>query len=105
MKRISRVVKVRPELKERYMELHANPWPEVTRAIHECGICNFSISIKGNILFSYFEYNGNDYENDMKKLDELTRDWLKETDRCQIPVAEAKEGEIWTVMKEIFYQA
>lgn len=104
MKRIGRVVGIRPELKTRYLELHANPWPEVTRAIHACNIRNFSIYLKGETLFSYFEYIGQEYENDMRRLDELTEEWLKETDRCQIPVEDASPGELWSSMEEIFYQ-
>lgn len=104
MKRIGRIVELKPEMKERYIQLHANPWPEVTKAIHDCGIRNFSIYIKGETLFSYFEYNGNNYAEDMKRLDTLTAEWLKETDSCQKPVSGAAEGELWSAMDEIFYQ-
>lgn len=104
MKRIGRIVKLKPEMKERYIQLHADPWPEVTRAIHDCGIRNFSIYLKGEILFSYFEYVGNAYEDDMKRLDELTAEWLRETDRCQEPAEQTEEGGLWSVMNEIFYQ-
>lgn len=104
MKRIGRIVKLKQEMKERYIQLHADPWPEVTRAIHDCGIRNFSIYLKGEILFSYFEYVGNAYEDDMKRLDELTAEWLRETDRCQEPAEQTEEGGLWSVMDEIFYQ-
>lgn len=104
MKRIGRVVKIRPEFTEKYVELHANPWSEVTRAIHDCGIRNFSIYLKGDLLFSYFEYTGKEYEADMKRLEQLTSEWLKETDACQTPIEGAKEGELWSVMEEVFYQ-
>lgn len=104
MKRVGRIVKLKPQMKERYIRLHADPWPEVTEAIHICGIRNFSIYVKGEILFSYFEYVGNAYEDDMKKLDELTAEWLKETDKCQEPVDPAETDGLWSTMDEIFYQ-
>lgn len=104
MKRVGRVVKLKPEMKERYIELHANPWPEVKEAIHNSGIRNFSIFIKGEILFSYFEYIGDDYSKDMGALDLLTEKWLKETDSCQEPVKEAAVGELWSMMETVFYQ-
>lgn len=104
MKRCGRVVKVADGMLEKYKKLHANPWPEVTKAIHDCNIRNFSIYNKGDYLFSYFEYIGDAYEEDMKKLDQLTADWLKETDACQRPIECAAPGELWSVMEEIFYQ-
>lgn len=104
MKRIGRIVKLKPQMRRRYIELHANPWPEVTKAIRDCGIRNFSIYVKGDLLFSYFEYIGDAYQEDMQRLNLLTAGWLKETDQCQEPVAEAGADELWSVMEEIFYQ-
>lgn len=104
MRRIGRIVKLKPEMRERYVELHANPWPEVTKAIRDCQIRNFSIYLKGEYLFSYFEYIGEDYSADMERLDNLTKGWLAETDRCQEPVAGAEEHELWSTMNEVFYQ-
>lgn len=104
MKRVGRIVKLKPQMKERYIKLHANPWPEVTKSINDCGIRNFSIYLKGELLFSYFEYIGDSYQEDMQKLDMLTAEWLRETDQCQEPVAGAREDELWSVMDEIFYQ-
>lgn len=103
MKRVGRVVKVKEGMLERYKELHADPWPEVTTYIPECNIRNFCIYSFGQYLFSYFEYTGTDYEKDMKTLDEKTKDWLVETDRCQTPVEDAEEGDLWTVMEEVFH--
>ncbi|MDD4191922.1 MAG: L-rhamnose mutarotase [Mangrovibacterium sp.] len=39
----------------------------------------------------------------MKKLSELTKQWLKETDPCQEPVESAKKGEWWAEMEEVFH--
>lgn len=103
MKRYGKVIKVKSEKLDYYKKLHAKPWPEVVRAIRECHIRNFSIYLKDDYLFSYYEYVGNDYDADMKKLSELTREWLKETDLCQEPVETAKEGEWWAGMEEVFH--
>lgn len=104
MKRVGRIVKLKPGMKQKYIKLHANPWPEVTEAIHSCGLRNFSIYLDGNTLFSYFEYVGSDYQTDMERLDILTKEWLQETDRCQQPVRGAVKGRLWNQMEEIFYQ-
>ena len=91
---------------ERYKELHANPWPEVQEQIHESNIRNYSIYLKDDYLFSYFEYVGDDFEADMKKMaeDSVTREWWKETDPCQIPLETREEGEWWAGMEEVFHQ-
>ena len=103
MKRYGNVIKVKPERLGYYKQLHAKPWPEVIKAINECNVRNFSIYYKEGYLFSYYEYIGDDYTADMKKLSELTKEWLKETDPCQVPVETAKEGEWWSEMEEVFH--
>lgn len=105
MKRYGRIVLIKPECLEYYKKLHVAPWPEVTRAITQCQITNFSIFQKEEYLFSYFEYLGEDFEADMKKLGELTKEWLLETDKCQCAIPAAKAGDLWTIMEEVFFQA
>ena len=58
---------MKPEYLEKYKALHANPWPEVNEMIKKCNIQNYSIYYRGGYLFSYFEYVGDNYEEDMKK--------------------------------------
>ena len=104
MERYGKIIKVKPEKFKYYKELHANPWPEVIAAIAECNIINFSIFCRDGYLFSYYEYVGDDYAQDMEKLDILTRHWLQETDQCQQPLETAAHGEWWTEMTELFHQ-
>ena len=78
--------------------------------IKACNIRNYSIALQeiaGKLyLFSYFEYVGEDYEADMKKMaaDPETQKWWKETDPCQEPLPEANaKGKIWAEAKEVFF--
>ncbi len=105
MKRFGQIIKVKPEKLEYYKKLHANPWPEVVKKIKECNITNYSIFQHVDYLFAYFEYVGDDFERDMKKMadDPITQKWWKETDPCQEPVKGAKENEMWFNMDEVFY--
>ena len=107
--RFAAVTGLNPEKAAYYRELHANAWPGVNRMIKECNIQNFSIheiEIEGRLyLFSYFEYTGNDYEADMKKMasDPETQRWWKETDPCQRPLpAAAAQGKIWADAREVY---
>ena len=105
MQRYGSVIKLKPEKLDEYKELHANAWPEVIRMISECNIHNYSIYFKDGYLFSYFEYDGNDLDADMKKMakDPTTQAWWKLTDPCQEPLESRKPGEWWASMEEFFH--
>lgn len=105
MKRFAQIIKLRPDKLEYYKHLHANPWPCVLEKIKECNIRNYSIYLSpDNILFAYFEYIGDDYEDDMKKMseDECTQKWWKETDPCQESFSLDK-SEWWMNLEEVFH--
>jgi L-rhamnose mutarotase len=109
-KRFAWVTGLKPEKAEYYKELHAHPWPAINRMLKECNIQNYSIYLKeidGKLyLFSYLEYNGNDWEADMKKMaaDPETQRWWKETDPCQSPLPDAAaQGKIWSDMEEVYF--
>ena len=71
----------------------------------QSNIRNYSIYLKDNYLFSYFEYVGNDFESDMAKMaeDSITREWWKQTNPCQEPLESRAEGEWWAMMEEVFH--
>ena len=105
IQRYGSVVRVKPEKLEEYKKLHANPWPEVNAMIKDCNIQNYSIYYRDELLFSYFEYTGSDFEADMKKMaaDSITQRWWKLTDPCQEPVKSAEEGVWWAEMEEVYH--
>ncbi len=77
--------------------------------ITDCNIQNYSIYLRrmddGKLyLFGYFEYIGDDFDADMKKMgeDETTQKWWKECIPCQFPLADAKGGS-WADMEEVFH--
>jgi L-rhamnose mutarotase len=109
-KRYASVTGLKPEKAAYYKELHAKPWVGVMKRLKESNILNYSIHLKeieGKLyLFSYFEYTGNDWDADMKKIaaDPETQRWWKETDPCQSPLPDAAaKGKIWSDMEEVFY--
>lgn len=110
MKRFASVTGLKADKLATYKALHANAWPEVLKKIKECHIQNYSIYLQkinnDYYLFSYFEYTGDDFDADMKKMaeDPNTQRWWKETDPCQQPLPEAAaKKEIWTNMEEVFH--
>lgn len=93
------------ENREEYERLHAAVWPEVLAKIEEVNIRNYSIYRYGELLFSYFEYVGNDFDGDMKKMadDPMTQKWWDVCMPLQRPVAERKDGEWWASIPEVFH--
>jgi len=105
MRRYGMVIKVRPEKLAEYKALHADAWPDVLKMIHQCNIRNYSIFYRDGLLFSYFEYVGEDYEADMAQMaaDPTTQKWWELCDPCQEPVETCAEGEWWAEMEEVFH--
>lgn len=105
MQRFGSVIKLKPDKLDEYKKLHANVWPTVLDKIKECNIRNYSIFYKDGVLFGYFEYIGDDFDADMKKMadDPNTQAWWKLTDPCQEPFETRKDGEWWAGMEEFFH--
>lgn len=104
--RFGQVIKLKPDRINEYVELHAAVWPAVKAKIEECNIRNYSIYLKGETLFAYFEYVGADFDVDMTKMaaDPTTQKWWDVCKPCQKPIDSRKEGEWWANMEEIFHQ-
>jgi len=110
VRRFHAVTGLRREKAGYYFKLHAAVWPGVLKMIEQANIRNFSIAVKeieGKLyLFSYYEYVGDDYEGDMKRVaaDPETQRWWRETEPCQLPLPDAAaQGIIWSEGKEVFY--
>lgn len=110
VQRFAWITGLKAEKSAYYKDLHAHPWPAVTKQIKSCHIQRYSIYVKKiegkEYLFSYLEYTGKDFAGDMKKMaaDPETRRWWKETDPCQAPLPDAKaKGAIWSDVTEVFH--
>jgi L-rhamnose mutarotase len=105
MKRYGMVIRVYPDKIEEYKKLHASVWPDVLMKITQCNIRNYSIYLKDNQLFSYFEYIGDDFKADMDKMaaDPVTQRWWDVCKPCQEPLETRSEGEWWADMEEVFH--
>jgi L-rhamnose mutarotase len=99
------VLKLRPEHEQAYREMHRAVWPHVLDALTRAHIHNFSIFLRDGLLFSYFEYSGEDYAADMATIakDAATRRWWEITEPCQLPLDSAAPGEWWAAAEEVFH--
>jgi L-rhamnose mutarotase len=110
VKRYASITGLKADKLQEYKALHAHAWPAVLKKISECNIHNYSIYLKQingkPYLFSYFEYTGDDFNTDMKKMaaDPTTQKWWQKTDPTQIPLPDAQaKGQIWSGMEEVFH--
>jgi len=105
MKRFGMVIKLKPGSADAYRKYHADVWPEVLERIRECHIRNYSIFLKDDLLFGYFEYHGPDFQADMAKMaaDPKTQEWWKIMGPMQRPLESRAEGEWWASMEEVFH--
>ena len=105
MKRYGMVIKIRPDKLQEYKRLHADTWPGVLKMIKECNIRNYSIYHKDDMMFSYFEYVGDDFGADMAKMaaDPITQKWWDVCKPCLQPLETRAKGEFWASMEEVFH--
>jgi len=105
MKRLGQVLKLKPGRKASYRACHAAVRPEVLERIEQCNIRNCSIFLKGNTLFGYFEYQGDELQADFKKMaeDKRTQEWWTIMEPMQDPLPDRKPGEWWASMDEVFH--
>ena len=103
MKRFAAVLKVSDVKK--YSELHRNVPDSVLKVLRNAGISNYSIFLKDDLLFSYYEYTGSNHEADYRKLqnDPIMKEWQELCTPLQIPLDTREEGEWWAFMESVFY--
>ena len=107
MQRMGTVIGIRPEKIEEYKALHADAWPDVLKMISACNIRNYVIYLRQpeNLLFSSFEYHGDDWEADAAKMaaDPTTQKWWDVCKPCQRKLDTAEPDEWWASMEEVFF--
>ena len=94
--KFGQIGKLKEEKIEEYERLHS-----------ECNIRNYSIFRFQSYVFSYFEYIGSDYEEDMRKMeaDPVTREWWMHTHPCFQKYSMDEQSEFFHDMKQIFNYA
>jgi L-rhamnose mutarotase len=90
---------------ERYKQHHREAWPEVIARLKEIGITEMKIYLIDRRLFMYMEaVAGFDPDRDFPKLNDLPRyrEWDELMSSMQERVPEARDGEWWAAMEEVF---
>jgi L-rhamnose mutarotase len=105
MQRVAQTIRLRPELREEYLRLHDAVWPGVEAGLGVAPIRNAKIFLRGNTLFAYFEYWGDDLARDMEAIgaDPETQRWWRLTDPCQEPWPDRGTGGNWSDLAPVWH--
>ena len=106
MKRVCEMIGLRESERGKYIDLHDNIWPEISALIRDCNIRNYTIFERNGMLYAYYEYIGDDFAADMRKMaeNETNKKWWAQCGPCQEPLDDRKPGEWWAATEEIWHQ-
>ncbi|KPA20288.1 L-rhamnose mutarotase [Shimia sp. SK013] len=107
VERMGMVIGITPENITEYKRLHAEVWPDVLAQLKQSNITNYSIFLREpeNLMFSYWEYTGTDFEADMAAIAEhkVMQKWWDVCGPMQRPLDTREDGEWWAGMEQVFY--
>lgn len=107
MERMCRIIQVKPNVIAEYKRIHSAVWPEILAAIKQSNVQNYTIFLKEpeNLLISYWEYIGADFDGDMERIKSAPRmqEWWNITDPMQVPLETRKSGEWWASTENVFH--
>jgi len=94
-----------PKLIAEYQRYHEKIWPEITQSIKDSGIEDLEIYLLGTRLFMIMEVNDSFSWEAKAKADRSNpkvQEWEALMWKFQQPLPQAKPGEKWVVMENIF---
>ena len=106
MKKIGQVCGISPEKARAYIEYHRNIPEEIRALIRNCNIRNYRIYYRNGLLFTDYDYVGEDYDGDMRKMSENpdNQKWWDLVKPLMSPLPDRNEDEFWADMELIFEQ-
>tara|TARA_B100000674_G_C37682814_1_gene842326 strand:+ start:31 stop:354 length:324 start_codon:yes stop_codon:yes gene_type:complete len=95
---------IKPEYIKEYKKTHSDVWPEILQRITNCKIKNYSVFAQEDRLFSFFEYHGDNFEDDTKKMRDNPKfkEWEKFHEHMFRPLGDKEKDEGWVELEEVF---
>ncbi|MCL2187315.1 MAG: L-rhamnose mutarotase [Defluviitaleaceae bacterium] len=76
MERVTWKARIKPNQKAEYIKRHDEIWPEMTEALNEAGVHNYTIWCVGDELFGYYEAEkGRQFAADTQAASEVVAKW------------------------------
>lgn len=104
MERVGFVLRVKPDKKEEYKEVHQRVWPELLNAMSQLGISNYSIFMRQDgTLFGYLE--ATDFKKAMAELakNEANLRWQEAMKAYLATPIEMSKSEPLELLEEVFH--
>ena len=95
---------IKPEFIKDYKKTHSDVWPEILEKITNCQIKNYSVFAQGDRLFSFFEYYGENFEDDTKIMRDNSKfqEWERVHEHMFMPLENRTKDEGWIELEEVF---
>tara|TARA_B100001741_G_C16207847_1_gene438834 strand:- start:125 stop:448 length:324 start_codon:yes stop_codon:yes gene_type:complete len=95
---------IKPECIKDYKKTHSDVWPEILERITKCKIKNYSVFAQGDRLFSFFEYYGENFEDDTKIMRDNSKfqEWERVHEHMFMPLENRTKDEGWIELEEVF---
>ncbi len=95
---------IKPEYIKEYKKTHSDVWPEILQRITNCKIKNYSVFAQEDRLFSFFEYHGDNFENDTKKMRDNPKfkEWEIFHEHMFRSLGDKEKDEGWIELEEVF---
>lgn len=105
VRRIGSLIGLVAESAQEYARLHSAVWPGVLEMLSRANVTNYTIFRHGDLLFSYMEYCGSDYEADMARIadDPDTKRWWAVMMPMQRTMRSSPDQDWWVPMEELFH--
>jgi L-rhamnose mutarotase len=94
-----------PALIAEYRRYHQQVWPEITKSIRDSGVEDMEIYLLGTRLFMTMEVNQSfsfSAKTEADSRNPKVQEWEKLMWKFQQPLPQAKPGEKWVLMDQIF---
>jgi L-rhamnose mutarotase len=94
-----------PDLIAEYRRYHEHLWPEITKGIRDSGIEDMEIYLLGTRMFMIMEVNETfsfAAKAEADRNNPKVQEWEKLMWKFQQPMPQAKPGEKWLLMEQVF---
>jgi L-rhamnose mutarotase len=104
VQRIAFLLRLKEGTGPAYDKAHSAVWPEMLDLLKRVGISEYSIFRRDELLFLYMHIEG-DFDAMWDKIDEdpVNQKWQKAMGEFFVVKQEAREGERFPMMQEVFY--
>jgi len=105
IKRYAMAIRLKDEKRDFYLKNHENVWPKILSELKKIKVKNYSIFLKDEFMFSYLEYEGKNFDKDIKKMEKIpiVKKWNDLMISCFNPFPKNEKNNSWVIMDEIFY--